>query len=214
MRRIIDIAVSAIALLLLAPFLALLAVAIRIDSRGNPFYLARRVGANGAIFRMWKLRTMVDGASTLGPAITHRQDPRITHLGRTLRRTKLDELPQLVNVLLGDMTLVGPRPEAPEIVAAYDETQRKVLSVKPGITGCAQLRAGEEEERIPDSEGAEEHYVRHIMDRKIRQDLDYLRCRTFWTDAAVLVATARLVLRSTRLSSPLRTTDRRKPSWS
>jgi lipopolysaccharide/colanic/teichoic acid biosynthesis glycosyltransferase len=212
MRRIFDIAVSAIALLILAPLLALLAVAIRFDSRGNPFYLARRVGANGTVFRMWKLRTMVDGASTLGPAITHRQDPRITRLGRTLRRTKLDELPQLVNVLLGHMALVGPRPEAPEIVAAYDERQRKVLSVKPGITGCAQLLAGEEEEQIPVFEGAQQHYVRYIMDRKIRRDLEYLERRSFRTDLAVLVATVRLVLRSARSGSPLAITDGRNPS--
>jgi lipopolysaccharide/colanic/teichoic acid biosynthesis glycosyltransferase len=199
MRRLIDIAVAASVLILLAPLLLAIALAIRIDSRGNPIYLARRVGANGRQFRMWKFRTMVEGAAQLGAAITNRHDPRITRLGRVLRRTKLDELPQFINVLLGHMTLVGPRPEAPEIVAAYTSAQHAVLGAKPGITGCVQVQESAEEEQIPEGSRAEEYYVYHLMEGKIRRDLDYLRIRNFWSDTRIVLATAGLLLRPLRM---------------
>src|SRR5262245_41356187 len=147
--RIVDVVVALVVLVLLAPLLLLIAAAVAIDSGGSPFYRGWRAGKSGAHFRIWKFRTMVPDAEVIGPPITGHNDPRITPLGRFLRKTKLDELPQFVNVLIGDMTLVGPRPEAPEIVALYSEQQRAVLFVKPGVTGPGQLSSSAESEIIP-----------------------------------------------------------------
>ena len=139
---------------------------------------------------------MVAGAEKLGPPITGRNDPRITTIGRFLRKTKLDELPQFINVLLGDMTLVGPRPEAPDMVALYTPTQRAVLAVKPGVTGRVQLDSGEESEAIPEDARADEYYVQHLMDRKLHSDLEYLRVRTPLSDLRILLETAGSVFRA------------------
>jgi len=196
MRRVVDITVALTGLLLLSPLLAVLALAIAIDSPGNPFYLAWRAGRGGRKFRMWKFRTMVQGADRMGAPITGRNDWRVTRVGRLLRRTKLDELPQFINVMLGSMTLVGPRPEAPEIVARYTASQRAVLAVQPGITGRVQLESRGESEAIPEDARADEYYVRHVMEPKLRLDLDYLKVRTPWSDARIVVATLVVLLRS------------------
>lgn len=197
-RRIVEIAVAVLLLLLLSPLLLLIAVAIMLDSPGNCLYLARRVGKGGRDFRMWKFRTMVAGADRLGSPVTGRNDPRVTRLGRFLRRTKLDELPQFVNVLLGDMALVGPRPEAPEIVALYTASQRAVLRVKPGLTGPVQFEAGCEESTIPDKVPADQYYREQLLESKLRRDLEYLETRTPATDARIVFATAMYMLRRLR----------------
>lgn len=193
-RRLIDILASVLALLVLSPLLVLIALAVVVDSPGGPLYLGWRSGKDGRRFKMWKFRTMRVGSGRLG-TITGSNDSRITHCGRLLRRTKLDELPQFVNVLLGDMTLVGPRPEEPAIVELYNAAQRRVLAVKPGITGRAQLEAGCEEDLIPEGIPADQYYVQHLMDPKLRRDLEYLETRTVWSDARVILATAALLLR-------------------
>lgn len=193
MRRCIDIVGAAAALLLLGPLLIALAIAIVLDSPGNPIYRGWRVGKDGVPFRMWKLRTMRRTAGRAG-CITGRNDTRVTRVGAILRRTKLDELPQFVNLLWGHMTLVGPRPESPEMVLLYTPAQRAVLKVKPGVTGKAQLEAGEESEAIPEGATAEEYYVQHLLEPKIRRDLDYLAARTTLSDARIVLATAAYVL--------------------
>jgi len=195
MRRSLDVIVSLAALLLLSPLLLLIALVIMVDSPGNPLYLGWRAGKGGRLFRMWKFRTMVQGADTMGN-ITSRNDRRVTRLGRFLRKTKCDELPQFVNVLLGHMTLVGPRPESPEIAAIYTPSQRAVLAVKPGLTGRVQLDSGDESATIPEGTRADEYYVRNLLDRKLQIDLEYLRTRTPLSDARILFATAGLVARS------------------
>lgn len=192
--RIVDVVVAIFVLALLAPLLLLITVAVAIGSPGGPFYRGWRAGRNGADFRIWKFRTMVPDAALIGPPVTGHGDPRITPLGRFLRRTKLDELPQFVNVLVGDMTLVGPRPEAPEIVARYTAHQRAVLSVRPGATGPVQLSSPDESESIPASGSAEAYYVEQLLDRKVRQDLEYLRTRTPLSDTRIVFETAALVL--------------------
>jgi lipopolysaccharide/colanic/teichoic acid biosynthesis glycosyltransferase len=194
MRRVVDISVAVVVLAVLGPLLAIVALAVVLDSPGSPFYRGWRAGKGGRNFRMWKFRTMVAGAAKAGP-ITGRNDPRVTRMGRFLRKTKLDELPQFVNLLLGDMTLVGPRPEAPEIVAQYTPEQRAILAVKPGITGRVQLDSGEESESIPEGEDPREYYLRYLMVRKMRVDLDYLRVRTALSDARIVFETATYVLR-------------------
>jgi lipopolysaccharide/colanic/teichoic acid biosynthesis glycosyltransferase len=195
MRRFVDIIVAAMALALLSPLLAALMLAVFISSPGNPFYGGWRAGQNGRNFRMWKFRTMIANAAKMGP-ITVKNDPRVTPLGRILRKTKLDELPQFFNLLSGDMTLVGPRPESPEIVALYTPSQRVVLAVKPGLTGKVQLESGDESETIPEGVRALDYYLTHLMDRKLQMDLDYLRGRTVFTDIKVVLATAGLVFRA------------------
>src|SRR5213082_2151437 len=157
----------------MSPVLILIAIAVVMDSRGNPLYGGVRTGLNGRIFRMWKFRTMVVNADRQG-SITSKNDSRVTRLGRLLRKTKLDELPQFINVLAGDMTLVGPRPEAPDIVSLYTNDQRAVLSVQPGVTGRVQLDAGDESENIPEEVSARDYYVQHLLNSKLRRDLDYL----------------------------------------
>lgn len=195
MRRSIDLTVAVIALAVLSPLFVIVAIAIMLDSPGNPFYLARRAGRYGRPFRMWKFRTMVLNAAAIGPAITGGRDPRITRLGSLLRKTKIDELPQFVNLLTGDMTLVGPRPEAPSMVALYSEEQRRVLDAKPGITGPQQLE-GEESESIPAGIDPETYYVTHLLDRKVRADIEYMKTRTARTDAAIALSTVAYVVRA------------------
>jgi lipopolysaccharide/colanic/teichoic acid biosynthesis glycosyltransferase len=194
MRRLADIVVSILVLAAASPLMLLVAIGIVIASPGSPFYGGRRVGLDGRNFRMWKFRTMVAGADKLGPSITGRGDSRVTPLGRFLRKSKLDELPQFINVLLGDMTLVGPRPEAPDMVAHYTAGQRAVLRVRPGVTGRVQLDSGEESETIPEGVPADEYYVQHVMDRKLHLDLEYLRIRTPLSDVRILIETVGLVL--------------------
>jgi lipopolysaccharide/colanic/teichoic acid biosynthesis glycosyltransferase len=201
-RRLVDILASALVLGALAPFLALVALVIVLDSPGSPFYGGRRCGLRGRLFRMWKFRTMVSDAATPGPVITGNRDPRITRLGRFLRLAKIDELPQLINVLAGDMTLVGPRPETPSMVALYTAEQRRVLEVKPGVTGRVQL-AGEESEEIPAGAEPEQYYVAHLMQRKLRSDLEYLATRSPWSDARIVFSTVGYVFKALVISASL-----------
>lgn len=197
MRRAVDIAAAVLGMLLLAPAFLLLALAIRLDSPGRPFYGGWRMGKEGARFRMWKFRTMVENGDRMGPGITARQDPRITRVGALLRKTKLDELPQLYNLLRGDLTLVGPRAEVPDIVARYTSEQREVLRVKPGITGPGQIfYTTDQADTIPEGVPADDYYVAHLLGPKIRIDLDYVRTRSWRTDLRVLWRTAQIVARS------------------
>lgn len=197
MRRCADLLAALILIPLLAPVFVIVAIAIRLDSPGPPFYRGRRVGRDGRIFRMWKFRTMVANADTIGPGITGTADDRITRLGAFLRRTKLDELPQIFNLLTGEMTLVGPRAEVPDIVARYTAAQREVLSVKPGITGPGQIYyTTDQADTIPEGVKADDYYVEHLLGPKLAIDVDYIRTRSALTDLAVLGGTVKLVLRS------------------
>jgi lipopolysaccharide/colanic/teichoic acid biosynthesis glycosyltransferase len=187
-RRIVDVTGAMAGLFVLAPVFLILSVLIRLDSPGPVLHRSTRVGLDGRLFTLYKFRSMVVGAAFRGPAITADQDTRVTRIGQMLRRTKLDELPQLVNVLLGDMSLVGPRPEDPRYVALYTPQQRAVLGARPGITSPASLRY-RSEERLLTGEDWEDLYVRRIMPAKLAIDLDYLRRRTVWSDFGVILAT-------------------------
>ncbi len=202
LRRLLDIIIAAAGLVILSPVLLLLALLVRLSSPGPVLYAGRRVGRDGREFRLLKLRTMQVGADRLGPGITLDQDPRITPLGRWLRAHRLDELPQLWNVLRGDMSLVGPRPEDPRYVAHYTPEQREVLRVRPGITGPAQIAYRNEAERLRSAPDPEEMYLREIMPAKLAIDLAYLRRRTVWSDLALLFNTLRLYV-GNRLLIPL-----------
>jgi len=196
MRRTIDLVSAVVALVLLAPVFAVLASIIAVESPGNPFYGGRRVGRNGRLFRMWKFRTMVKNADRVGPGITGRKDPRVTRMGAFLRRTKLDELPQFFNLLVGDVTLVGPRAEVPDIVARYTDSQHAILAVKPGIVGPGQLYyTTDQQHEIPDGVAADDYYVEHLLGPKLDIDLAYERSRTPWSDIRMLLATVGVMAR-------------------
>lgn len=172
-KRLFDVIVSFIALLLLSPFFLIIGIAIKLGSRGPVFYRGKRVGRHGEPFGMYKFRSMVVDAENIGPSVTYQNDPRITRMGRFLRATKLDELPQLINVLKGDMSLVGPRPETDDHVIHYTPEQKRVLSVRPGIVGLAQIKWHDEESRIGSVENLDEVY-RNIMQEKLALDREYI----------------------------------------
>lgn len=198
-KRVLDLVVSALGLVLLSPLMLILAIWIKLDSKGPIFYRGERVGKDGRPFLMYKFRTMVVEADRIGPAITYRDDPRITKVGKFLRRTKLDELPQLINVLKGEMSLVGPRPEDPSYVAHYNAQQREVLRVKPGITGLTQLEYRDEASMLEGAR-ADEDYLTQIMPAKLRLDLDYVQDRSLALDVKILWRTAMtLLLRDRRV---------------
>lgn len=187
-RRLLDITIAGSGLLLLSPFWLLIALLICLDSSGPIFYRATRVGKDGQLFHLFKFRTMVTNADQQGPAITTAGDPRITRIGDILRRTKLDELPQLLNVLRGEMSLVGPRPEDPRYVAIYTSEQRQVLSVLPGITSAASLTFRHEETLLVGEEW-EITYRTKVLPSKLAIDLDYLRSRTLRSDFQLILRT-------------------------
>jgi lipopolysaccharide/colanic/teichoic acid biosynthesis glycosyltransferase len=191
MRRAVDFVASLFLLIILSPLLAIVAVAVRMSSPGPVFYGAERVGQGGKLFRMLKFRTMVVGADSMGPGITVQDDPRVTRVGHFLRATKIDELPQLVNVLTGEMSLIGPRAESPQFVAHYTPRQRRLLDVPPGVTGPGQLRyTTEQQEQVGDLASAEDIYVKELLTAKLDRDLEYLEKRGFVEDVKILAETA------------------------
>ena len=191
--RWVEATIAFIGLIIAAPFMMLTAVAIVVSSGRPVFFRQRRVGQNGRMFDLYKLRTM--RSSSAGPQITSSRDERITPVGRFLRRTKLDELPTLWNVLRGDMALVGPRPEVPRYVDASDRLWRAVLSVKPGITDPVTLRLRREEDLLARVNGdALNYYVKELQPAKLRGYLAYLEQRNWRTDLSVLWQTVAAVV--------------------
>ncbi len=194
-KRLFDFTVAALALALLWPLLAAVALCVRLDSPGPVMFRQERVGRFGRVFRIHKFRTMVVDAPALGLPLTVGDDARITRVGRWLRRTKLDELPQLVDVLWGDMSLVGPRPEVPRWVAHYPLTLRDtVLSVRPGITDPSSLDFINEVELLARAADPEREYIEVILPRKLQAAADYAAHATLWTDLCVLLRTVRVLL--------------------
>lgn len=193
-RRLADIAIAVAALTVLSPLFLLTSLAIILGSPGNPFYGGWRIGKDGVPFRMWKFRTMVSGADRIGGSITAPRDARITTVGRFLRATKIDELPQFFNLLVGDLTLVGPRPEDPNIVEHYTPDEWQTLKVKPGITGPGQLYyTTDQVDAIPEGVIPAQFYIDHLLSDKLRIDLEYLKQRTALTDCRVVLQTIALV---------------------
>jgi lipopolysaccharide/colanic/teichoic acid biosynthesis glycosyltransferase len=193
-KRSFDLVAALVGLVLLSPLFALIAVAITLDSRGAVFFVGQRVGRDSRPFGLHKFRSMIPGKAQEGPAITAAGDSRITRVGKLLRRTKLDELPQLINVVRGEMSLVGPRPEDPRYVALYTAEQKGVLTVRPGITSPASLLYRHEEPLLAGPDW-EQVYVRQVMPDKLKIELEYLSERTFWADIGVILQTLFAVLR-------------------
>jgi len=195
MKRVVDVAVSALALALLWPLGLLIGAAVTLGDGGPAFFRQERVGRGGRTFRMWKFRTMIVGAERSGRHLTVGDDPRVTRVGAVLRRTKLDELPQLLNVLRGEMSLVGPRPEVPRYVAFYTAEERAVLRLTPGITDPASLRYRDESQELAASADPERTYIEHIVPEKIRLNLAYAAHATWLSDIGVIWATLRALAR-------------------
>ena len=159
LKRLLDILLSLLGIAMTLPLLPVLALLIKWDSKGPVFYLCDRVGEDGKTFKMYKFRTMYDSPFLLGPSVCPEDDPRVTPMGRFLRRTKLNEFPQLLNILKGDMTFVGPRPEAPDLAALYPEHAREVFTVRPGLVGPAQILGRNEEEWYPAGIDPQQYYI-------------------------------------------------------
>ena len=187
-KRLFDLVVAALGLLVLAPVLLTLGLWVALDSAGPVFFRQQRVGRAGRLFDIYKFRTMRAAAD--GPAITVGADARITRAGRWLRRTKADELPQLLNVLRGDMSLVGPRPEVPQYVALYPASLRDlVLSVRPGITDRASIEYRDESTLLGQSSDPERTYVEQILPVKLRYAAEYAQSHTLWGDVKIIART-------------------------
>lgn len=193
-KRAFDFVCAVFGLVVLLPLFGLVALAIKLDSPGPVFFRGERVGLHGKPFRIFKFRTMVVNAAQEGPGITTRDDARITRVGRLLRKYKIDELPQLFNVLRGEMSLVGPRPEDPRYVAHYTPAQRRVLEVRPGITSPATLQY-HHEDRLLTSEDLEAIYLNQLMPRKLAIELEYLDRRTWFTDFKIILQTIVAIFR-------------------
>ena len=194
-KRLFDIACAATALALLAPLLLALALWVRLDSPGPVLFRQQRVGRDSRPFAILKFRTMQVNAEAAGLQITVGQDPRITRAGSWLRRSKLDELPQLLNVLRGDMSMVGPRPEVPRYVAHYPAALKDVvLSVRPGITDPASLRFRNEAAQLAAAADPEREYIEVILPAKLACAADYAARASLWTDLGVVLRTLRVLL--------------------
>lgn len=194
-KRLLDISVSLAGLLVLSPFLLLTMAAIRLDSRGPIFFRQVRVGRDGVNFRIHKLRTMKTTQPPGSPEITVGRDPRITRVGSVLRKYKIDEAVQLIDVLAGDMSLVGPRPEVPNFVKHYpDHLRAKVLSVRPGITDTSSLKFFNESQLLENSRNPEKEYIENIIPEKLRMYCEYIDNQSFRGDLAILLATLRRVI--------------------
>ncbi len=196
LKRTFDFTVALLGLMLLSPLIAAIALAVKLSSPGRILYAQTRVGLYGRHFTLYKFRSMVANADQLGTSVTTANDRRITPLGRFLRKTKLDELPQLWNVIRDDMSLVGPRPDVPEIVATYTPTMRRILQVLPGITSQASLYLRDEEQLLAQSKTPDDLYVSVIVPAKIDLAMEHVQRTSFWFDLSILLKTIAAVVLS------------------
>lgn len=202
-KRVFDVVFAAGGLVVLAPFLVLIAVAIKLTSPGPVFFLQQRTGRFGKPFFIYKFRTMVKDAAAKGPSLTAAGDPRVTSVGKFLRAAKLDELPNLINVLRGEMSVVGPRPDLPRFMMTLTPEQRLILTFRPGITGPTQIRYIAEEEMLSPV-NIDENYIDNVFRDKVASDLNYVKNWSFGKDIVWILYTAvalafKLLGRATRL---------------
>lgn len=195
LKRIFDIVFSALGLLFLLPFFIIISALIAANSKGSIFYKQIRVGKNEKNFLLYKFRTMHTGADKKGLLTVGMKDNRVTNIGYFLRKYKIDELPQLLNVLIGNMSFVGPRPEVPKYVALYNDEQKQVLQVKPGITDCASLKYFNENEVLAKAIDAEAAYINEVMPEKLKLNLKYIEEKSFTTDLKIIFKTLFRIIR-------------------
>lgn len=186
LKRAIDIVLAIVGLALVLPMVPMIAFLLKYDSNGPVFYLCDRVGLNGKRFKMYKFRTMYDEPEAEGPSVCPAGDRRVTRVGHVLRRTKLNELPQLFNILKGEMSFVGPRPEAPDLAAHYPPYARAIFTVKPGLVGPNQILTRYEEEWYPPEADPKQYYLESILPQKLPVDLAYVNQSSAWNDLKYL----------------------------
>lgn len=189
MKRLFDIVMSFIGLILLSPIFLVIAIWIKLDSKGPVFYKQNRVGKDGKDFKIFKFRSMRQGSDKQGLITVGGRDPRVTNSGYYIRKYKLDEFPQLINVFLGDMSIVGPRPEVRKYVDLYTEEQLKVLSVRPGITDIASIKYRNENDLLEKAEDADKMYIEIIMPDKLKYNLEYINKKSFIYDIRLIFET-------------------------
>ncbi|MFT4524122.1 MAG: lipopolysaccharide/colanic/teichoic acid biosynthesis glycosyltransferase [Bacteroidia bacterium] len=196
MKRLFDIVASLFGLMMLFPVFIIISILVIVDSGFPIFYRQTRVGRNNVDFRLWKFRSMHTDADKRGLLTVGDRDPRITRMGFFLRKTKLDELPQLINVLVGDMSLVGPRPEVRRYVDYYNDEQMRVLSIRPGITDNASIKFRNETEILASQDDPEQYYIDHILPEKTALYLKYVDSRSFLGDLKMILNTLVAIIRS------------------
>ena len=194
LKRIFDITLSLFGLIILLPFILIIAILIKIDSKGSVFFKQIRVTKNGKEFKIFKYRTMRVGSDKYSQ-ITVGKDGRITKIGSFLRKYKLDEIPQLINVLIGDMSLVGPRPEVPKYVALYTDEQKEILKVRAGITDYASIEFSDENDLLASEENPEKAYIEKVMPKKIELNKKYLSEISVLTDIKIILLTIKKILK-------------------
>lgn len=194
-KRIFDIVASFCGLFILSPILLVITILIKIDSKGPVFFKQQRVGKNKKKFEIYKFRTMVTDAEKIGKQITIGNDNRITNVGKFIRKCKLDELPQLINVFKGEMSLVGPRPEVPKYVELYDEYQEQILLVNPGITDYASIKFRNENEILGRSTNPEKTYTEEIMQQKIDLNMKYIKNISLLEDIKLIIKTLLVIIK-------------------
>jgi lipopolysaccharide/colanic/teichoic acid biosynthesis glycosyltransferase len=194
-KRLFDILFSLILVIILSPLFIVVSIAIALDSRGGVFFNQERVGWKGKHFKLHKFRTMRPASESAGQITVGMRDPRITSIGYNLRKYKLDELPQLFNILKGEMSVVGPRPEVPRYVALYNEEQRKVLDVKPGLTDYASIDFVDENAILAKSSNPEKTYIEEIMPLKLNLNKKYIQEMSLKTDIKIIFGTIKAIFR-------------------
>ncbi|MFB0919136.1 MAG: sugar transferase [Clostridiaceae bacterium] len=192
-KDIFDLVLGIIGFILLSPILVIISVLVVFTSKGPAFFKQDRVGKNGRVFGIYKFRTMITNAEDVGLKLTIGDDPRITSVGKVLRKYKLDELTQIINIVIGDMSFVGPRPEVPKYVAMYNPEQRKVLIVKPGVTDLASIKFRNENEILGKSKDPEKTYIEKIMPEKLRINLEYVENISLLNDIRLILKTIKEV---------------------
>src|SRR5882724_6515035 len=191
MKRVFDILMATIGLILLSPLFLLVALLIKLDSAGPIFFRQERIGKRFRPFFIYKFRTMVENAAQIGTEITYGNDPRITRIGRLLRKTKIDELPKIINVLKGEMSLVGPRPEIRQYVELFRKDYEEILKIRPGITDLASVKYRDEAAVLEQSENPEEEYLRRVLPDKINLSKEYIRRSSFFFELTLILKAVR-----------------------
>lgn len=194
MKRLFDIIASGLGLIVMSPLFVILAIWIKTDSKGPVFYRQTRVGRGNKDFRLYKFRSMRPDSDKLGLITVGGRDPRVTRSGYYIRKYKLDEFPQLINVFIGDMSLVGPRPEVRKYVDMYTTEQMRVLSVRPGITSLASIRYRNENDILAATDDPDRCYIEQVMPDKLAIDLEYVDRATLWNDIKLIFSTFREII--------------------
>ena len=195
LKRVFDILVSSVLIVIVSPIMLILAICIKIDSKGPVMFRQRRVTTNGRVFRIFKFRTMVNDAEKKGTQVTTNNDPRVTKVGKLIRGCRLDELPQLFNVFLGNMTFVGTRPEVEKYVAAYTDEMMATLLLPAGITSLASIKYKAEEKLLQAAENTDEVYIKEVLPEKMKYNLEALKNFSFFGDIKLMFQTVFAVLK-------------------